>query len=54
MRGPRRKESKFIPLRSAIRGALLVQEDGREEYIAMDTVDTDMFARLRHLFPQRF
>ena len=40
LKGPPRKETKFIPLRSVICGALLVREDGRsEEYIAIDTVD---------------
>lgn len=55
LKGSPRKESKFIPLCSVIHGALLIQKDGQsEEYIAVDTVDTDMFACLCHLFPQRF
>lgn len=48
-----RKHSRFIPLRSVIRGALLCQDPrNRDEYIVVDTVDTDMFLRIRGMFPE--
>ncbi|EPQ50176.1 hypothetical protein GLOTRDRAFT_82536 [Gloeophyllum trabeum ATCC 11539] len=49
-----RSEAEFIDARSILRGALLAPdfEEGHEdEYLVMDTVDTDMFLRLKHMFP---
>jgi hypothetical protein len=55
LRGKPRHLSRFIALRSVVRGALILKEAGRnEEYLAIDTIDTDMFVRLHDLFPDRF
>lgn len=56
LREPAREDSRFIPLRSVFRGALLFKEAGRNssKCVAIDTVDTDMFARLRLLFLHRY
>ena len=43
-----RVEAEFISLHSVIRGALLIQDfDSDSDYFVVDTVDTDMFLRLR-------
>ena len=55
LKGKPRQQSRFIALRSVVRGALILQEIERhEEYLVLDTIDADMFARLQHLFPGRF
>ena len=43
-----RVQAEFISLHSVIRGALLIQDfDSDSDYFVVDTVDTDMFLRLR-------
>jgi hypothetical protein len=47
-----RKEAEFIPVRSIVRGALTVDDFAREGYrLVMDLVDTDMFLRLKGIYP---
>ena len=43
----------FIHARSIIRGALIVEDDTEddEDYLVIDTIDSDMFWRCRHHFP---
>lgn len=41
-------QAKFFSVRSIIRGALLVP-DGSTDYLVIDTVDTDMFLRVKEL-----
>lgn len=50
-----RSQSRFIPLRSIVRGALLCQDSQHaDEFVVVDTVDTDMFLRIRNLFPEHY
>lgn len=50
-----RNRSRFIPLRSVVRGALLVQDSQTPtEYVVVDTIDTDMFLRMRGMFPHYY
>lgn len=54
--GRTRGYEKFIviPARSIIRGALVIEDTEQSgEYLAMDTLDCDMFLRLIDLFPNR-
>ncbi|GJF00192.1 hypothetical protein PsYK624_164720 [Phanerochaete sordida] len=45
----------FIPLRAVERGALLAQDSLQEdEYVVVDTIDADMFLRIRAMYPNRF
>lgn len=48
LKGKQRAESRFVPLRSVVRGAFLVpaRVEQSEDYLAVDTVDSDMFARM--------
>lgn len=46
VRARRRAEAQFFSVRSIIRGALLVP-DGPSDYLVVDTVDTDMFLRMK-------
>lgn len=49
-----RADCVIIPIRSIIRGAVLVADRKRKgEYTVMDTVDGDMYFRLMSLFPDR-
>ena len=41
-----RAQAQFFPVRSFIRGALLVA-DGPSDYFVVDTADTDMFLRIK-------
>ncbi|OAX43175.1 hypothetical protein K503DRAFT_709034 [Rhizopogon vinicolor AM-OR11-026] len=43
-----RAEAQFIPLQSIIRGALPVQ-DGYFDFLVVDTVDSDMFLRVKKM-----
>ena len=50
-----RKDSRFIPLRAVERGALLAQDSERhDEYIVIDTVDADMYLRIRAMYPNHY
>jgi hypothetical protein len=50
-----RRNSEFIPLRSVIRGAVLVPDSKREgDYLVMDVADWDMFLRLKDMYSDRF
>lgn len=42
----------FFSVRSIIRGALLVQDGNSLDYLVVDTVDTDMFLRVREIHLQ--
>ena len=49
-----RAQTRVLPARSIIRGALVVQDPAHlTEYTVVDTVDTDMFLRCMALFPHR-
>jgi hypothetical protein len=51
-----RKSAEFVFMESIVRGALLVNafdSEHRDENFVIDTVDTDMFLRLRNLYLQR-
>ena len=49
-----RKGPEIVPLRSITRGALLYKDPAKtHDYIAVDVVDSDMFLRLKELFPHR-
>ena len=49
-----KQRPEFIPLRSIVRGAVLYKDPGKvSDYLAVDTVDSDMFLRLKELFPYR-
>jgi hypothetical protein len=51
----KRTDCRFIPLRSVVRGALLVQDSkNHNEYIVVDTIDGDMFLRVQDLFPKSY
>jgi len=56
LRAKHRREAEFIPLSSIIRGAYIVPEFDQtgEYYHVVDTVDTDMFLRLRRVERYRF
>ena len=46
----RAKRYEIIPLESIVRGALLVPDsDNPEEYLVVDTIDSDMFLRMKSL-----
>ncbi|KAI0366900.1 hypothetical protein BV20DRAFT_1093373 [Pilatotrama ljubarskyi] len=46
--------TEFIPVESILRGAMVAQDFGTDgHYLAIDTVDGDMFVRLRQHFPGR-
>ncbi|KAF7378401.1 hypothetical protein MSAN_00266700 [Mycena sanguinolenta] len=48
-----RKECEFISVYSIIRGALLAPDfDKRGDYLVIDVVDSDMFLRLKEMYPQ--
>ncbi|GJF00634.1 hypothetical protein PsYK624_169280 [Phanerochaete sordida] len=50
-----RSDSRVIPLRAVERGALLTEDpDHEDEYLVVDTVDTDMFLRIRKMHPEHF
>lgn len=50
-----RDQSRFIPLRSVLRGAMLCKDPASlDEYIVVDTINMDMFLRIRRLFPKRY
>lgn len=49
-----RQKSVVIPIRSIIRGAIVVHDARHtKEYLVSDTMDGDMFLRLMSLFPDR-
>ncbi|EDQ99191.1 uncharacterized protein LACBIDRAFT_317443 [Laccaria bicolor S238N-H82] len=55
LRAKHRREAEFIPVGSIIRGAYIVPEfEKPDEYHVVDTVDTDMFLRLRRVEAYRF
>ncbi|KAF8209353.1 hypothetical protein K438DRAFT_1572521 [Mycena galopus ATCC 62051] len=55
VRAKPRKDAEFIPVRSIIRGAVLVPDSARSgDYIVMDVLDWDMFLRLRDMYRARF
>ena len=46
-----RSQSRFIPLHSVLRGAVLYEDTTRAgHYFAVDVIDSDMFARVRSCF----
>ncbi|KAK1215699.1 hypothetical protein PQX77_021704 [Marasmius sp. AFHP31] len=49
-----RKDSQFVPARTIIRGAVLVEKYGQnfgtEDYFVMDDIDEDMFLRMQVLY----
>ena len=46
----RARGHQIISLESVVRGALIVSDaDKPEEYLVVDTVDTDMFLRMKQL-----
>lgn len=48
-------QSRFVPARSILRGALMSSASrNSNSYYLVDVVDTDWFLRVRQLFPQRF
>ncbi|KAF8195254.1 hypothetical protein K438DRAFT_1906569 [Mycena galopus ATCC 62051] len=50
-----RQASEFIPVRSIIRGAVLVPDSEKHrDFIVMDVVDGDMFLRLQDMYRARF
>ncbi|KAF8157464.1 hypothetical protein K438DRAFT_1910064 [Mycena galopus ATCC 62051] len=50
-----RQASEFIPVRSIIRGAVLVPDSEKNrDFIVMDVVDGDMFLRLQDMYQARF
>ena len=45
-------ESVFISIRSICRGAFIVPENSRDgDFLVVDVVDTDMFLRIRAMYP---
>ncbi|KAI0091116.1 hypothetical protein BDY19DRAFT_991694 [Irpex rosettiformis] len=49
-----RRQSVIIPIRSIIRGAVIVEDKRhRGEYTVVDTLDEDMYLRLMGIFPER-
>lgn len=51
LRSPQHSIYRIIPARSIIRGAYLVEDPvTRGDFFAVDTVDTDMFLRLKSIF----
>lgn len=55
LRAKYRREAEFIPVGSIIRGAYIVPEFEKPgEYHVVDTLDTDMFLRLRRVEAYRF
>ncbi|KAJ6475715.1 hypothetical protein C8R47DRAFT_1178958 [Mycena vitilis] len=55
VRAKRRQESEFIPVRSIIRGAVLVPDPQHAgDCLVMDNVGGDMFLRLKDLYRDRF
>ncbi|KAJ6463060.1 hypothetical protein C8R47DRAFT_992854, partial [Mycena vitilis] len=55
VRAKRRQESEFVPVRSIIRGAILVPDPQHVgDCFVMDNVEGDMFLRLRDLYRDRF
>jgi hypothetical protein len=47
-----RKSAEFIPVRSIVRGALTVDDFAQDGYrLVVDLVDTDMFLRLKSIYP---
>ncbi|KAJ7257370.1 hypothetical protein C8J57DRAFT_1648450 [Mycena rebaudengoi] len=52
VRAKPRRDSEFIPVRSIIRGALLAPDcDNPGDFFVVDLVDTDMFLRLKTMYP---
>jgi hypothetical protein len=52
-----RQASEFIPVRSIVRGAVLVPDSNPEhkgDFFVMDVPEGDMFLRLRDMFRDRF
>ncbi|KAJ7851776.1 hypothetical protein B0H14DRAFT_2355075, partial [Mycena olivaceomarginata] len=52
-----RQASEFIPVRSIVRGAVLVPDSDPErkgDFFVMDVPEGDMFLRLRDMFQDRF
>ncbi|KAG2101790.1 hypothetical protein BD769DRAFT_1697154 [Suillus cothurnatus] len=52
VRAKPRVRTEFFSVRSIIRGALLVQDDNSLDYLVVDTIDTDMFLRVRDMHLQ--
>jgi hypothetical protein len=47
-----RGDAMFISVRSICRGAFLVPENSNHgDYLVVDVVDTDMFLRIRSMYP---
>ncbi|PSR75420.1 hypothetical protein PHLCEN_2v9125, partial [Hermanssonia centrifuga] len=54
VRAKPRRSCEFIPIRSIVRGALLYDDPGNAgESLVVDTIDTDMFLRLKELSMER-
>lgn len=54
VRERRRQESEFISVQSILRGALLAPDfSKRGDYLVVDIVDSDMFLRLKKMYPNR-
>ena len=50
-----RTASRFIPLQSIIRGALVAHDSqNHDEYVIVDIIDPDMFLRVRAMYPDRY
>ena len=53
IRAKPRKSAEFISIHSIIRGALVAKDFQQEgDYLVIDAVDTDMFLRLKRMYPQ--
>ena len=48
-------QCEFIPVEAIVRGALVIENPNeRGEYFVVDTIDTDMFLRVRELYRARY
>ena len=45
----KRSSTEFVPLESIVRGALIVPDFDREQYLFMDLIDADIFIRVKEL-----
>ncbi|KAF7344565.1 hypothetical protein MSAN_01938500 [Mycena sanguinolenta] len=55
VRAKPRQASEFIPVRSIIRGAVVVRDSKRDgDFFVMDVLGHDMFLRLRNMYRERF
>jgi hypothetical protein len=53
VREKNQNSSEFVSVNSIIRGALLVDDSGKEgDKLVVDIIDTDMFLRMKEIFPR--